>query len=207
MSQPNAILPATVTDNIDPLNIGRIKVKISGSSGHPQEVWARIATLMAGNQRGTWFIPDLNDEVLVAFEANSIDQCFVIGALWSKTNSPPESNDKQNNIKQIRSRSGIRITLDDQTGHENLVVETPGGQQITLGGSPGSLVLKDSNGNSITLGPTGIVVNAAAQVTINAPMVEVNSAMSGFHGVVKCDTLISNSVVSASITPGSGNIW
>ena len=94
------------------------------------------------------------------------------------------------------------------------MVETPGGQKITLKDGPGSIEIRDSNGNSVTLETSGIVVNASAKVTINASMVEissgmvtVNSGMSKFSGVVQCDTLISNSVISASYTPGAGNIF
>jgi hypothetical protein len=71
----------------------------------------------------------------------------------------------------------------------------------------------DSSGNSVKLEASGIMVNASAKVTINASTVEissgmitVNSGMSKFSGVVQCDTLISNSVISASYTPGAGNI-
>jgi len=79
---------------------------------------------------------------------------------------------------------------------------------------PGAVEITDSNGNSVKLETTGVTVTATAKVTINASAVEVNSGMfnvnagmSKFSGVVQCDTLISNSVVSASYTPGAGNIW
>jgi uncharacterized protein involved in type VI secretion and phage assembly len=172
-----------------------------------------MATLMAGNNRGTWFIPDVDDEVLVAFGDSAAGQSYVIGGLWSKTSSPPETMDTTSNKKVLRSRNGVKISLDDHSGQESLTVETPGGQKVTLQDGPGSLEITDSNGNSVTLGPTGILVNASAKVTINASQVEVNSGMvsvnagmSTFSGVVQCDTLISNSVVSANYTPGAGNI-
>jgi len=119
-----------------------------------------------------------------------------------------------NNRKVLRSRSGIQITLDDQSGQESFVVEAPGGQKVVLKDGPGSSEISDSNGNAVRFAAAGITVNAAARVTINASVVEVNSGMinvnagmSKFSGVVQCDTLISNSVVSASYTPGAGNIW
>ena len=78
---------------------------------------------------------------------------------------------------------------------------------------PGAVVIKDSNGNSIELGTTGVRVTAAAgvfvaasKVEVSAGMVTVNAGMSKFSGVVQCDTLISNSVVSASYSPGAGNV-
>jgi uncharacterized protein involved in type VI secretion and phage assembly len=172
-----------------------------------------MATLMAGKNRGTWFIPDANDEVLVAFEAGDMRRPYVIGSMWNGTNSPPETMDTTNNIKLLRSRNGVKITLDDQSGQESFIVETPGGQTVTLKDGPGSIEIMDSNGNSVKLEAAGIMVNASAKVTINASMVEissgmvtVNSGMSRFSGVVQCDTLISNSVISASYTPGAGNI-
>jgi hypothetical protein len=68
-------------------------------------------------------------------------------------------------------------------------------------------VLADSNGNSVELRTNGITVNAVSRVILNAGVVSVNATISKFSGVVQCDTLISNSVVSQSYTPGAGNIW
>jgi uncharacterized protein involved in type VI secretion and phage assembly len=172
--------------------------------------------LMAGNNRGTWFIPDQNDEVLVAFAGGDPRHPFVIGALWNGQDTPPESMDGAgNNFKKtIRSRNGVKVTLDDSDGRESLTLETPAGQKVNLKDGPGSVEIQDSNGNSIKLETSGITVQAAAKVTVqagtvevSAGMVNVNAGMSKFSGVVKADTVITNSVVSASYTPGAGNIW
>jgi uncharacterized protein involved in type VI secretion and phage assembly len=217
MRQFSGVCPAVVIDNVDPDNSGRVKVRLGQLSGPGEkgsETWARIATLMAGDNRGTWFIPDVKDEVLVAFEAGDMRRPYVIGALWNGTNSPPETMDANNTKKLLRSRSGVKITLDDQTGQESFLVETPGGQRLIIKDGPGAVEITDSNGNSVKLETIGVTVTASANVTINASVVEVNSSMlsvdagmSKFSGVVQCDTLISNSVVSASYTPGAGNIW
>ena len=217
MGEINGVFPAVVVDNIDPDNLGRVKVRLpqigeSDPRGH--EAWARLVTLMAGQDRGTWFIPDVSVEVLVAFEAGDVRRPYVIGSLWNSAATPPGSMDASNNRKLLRSRNGVKITLDDQSGQESFIVETPGGQKITLKDGPGSIEIADSNGNSIKLESAGVTVNASAKVTINASSVEissgmvtVNSGLSKFSGVVQCDTLISNSVISASYTPGAGNIW
>jgi uncharacterized protein involved in type VI secretion and phage assembly len=217
MKKLNGVFSAVVIDNIDPDNLGRVKVQlpqISESDQRGHQAWARLATLMAGQNRGTWFIPDMNDEVLVAFEAGDVRRPYVIGSLWNVANAPPQSMDATNNKKLLRSRNGVKITLDDQSGQESFIVETPGGQKITLKDGPGSIEIADSNGNSIKLEAAGVTVNASAKVTLNASTVEissgavtVNAGMSKFSGVVQCDTLISNSVISASYTPGAGNIW
>jgi uncharacterized protein involved in type VI secretion and phage assembly len=213
------VYPALVTDIKDPDGLGRVRVKLPWSpdpGGSSYEAWARLATMMAGSGRGTWFIPEVNDEVLVSFEAGDPRRPFVVGALWNGRDNPPESMDGagRNPVKAIHSRNGIIIKLDDSDGQETLTLLTPGGQTIVLKDGPGSIEVRDSNGNSMKMEAAGITVNASAKVTINASTVEisagmvtVNAGMSKFSGVVQCDTLISNSVVSASYTPGAGNIW
>jgi uncharacterized protein involved in type VI secretion and phage assembly len=186
------------------------------AQGAACELWARLATLMGGNNRGSWFIPDVDDEVLVAFEGGDPRRPYVLGGLWNGRDTPPESMDGagNNHKKVIRSRNGVKITLDDQDGQENLILETPGGQKVTLKDGPGSVEMIDSNGNSVRFEAAGITFNTsgrfsltASMVEISASMVTVNAGMSKFSGVVQADTVISNSVISASYTPGAGNIW
>ncbi len=206
------VYPAVVTDVVDPNNQGRVKVRLPWSpdpGNSSYEAWARIATMMAGNNRGTWFIPDKNDEVLVAFEGGNPRRPYVIGALWNGQDAPPEQIDGagDNNVKTILSRQGVRITLDDTDGAVKLRLETPGGQSIVLSDADNSIVAEDSNGNTIKMETQGITLTASGTLEIDASMVTVNSGMSQFSGVVQCSTLITNSVVSASYTPGAGNIW
>jgi len=205
------VYPVIVTDNKDPENQGRLKIVFEG-----REIWARLATLMAGDNRGTWLIPDVKDEVLVAFEAGDARRPYVIGALWNSRDRPPESMDSagNNNRKVLRSRNGVKITLDDQDGQEAFIVETPGAQKLTMKDGPGSILIEDSNGNSIKLESSGMTVTTPSKLTINASIMEVsagiitvNASTSKFSGVVQCDTLISNSVISSSYSPGAGNIW
>ena len=172
--------------------------------------------MMAGADRGSWFIPDVDDEVLIAFMAGNPRHPLVIGSMWNGQDAPPESMDSAgNNYKKVLcSRNGVKVTLDDTDGTESLKLETPGGQEVLLKDGPGAVEIKDSNGNSVKLEPSGITVNASAKVTINGSVVEisagavtVNAGMSRFSGVVQADTVITNSVISASYTPGAGNIW
>ena len=215
MPQLNGVLTAIVIDNVDPLGQGRVQVRFQGRSpdGPRGDLWARVATLMAGNGRGTWFIPDIQDEVLVAFSESDRSRGFVIGALWNDTNPPPEAVQPGNNKKVVRSRNGLEITLNDDNGQESLEIETPGGQKVTLQDGPGSVQISDSNGNLLLLEASGITVTSSAKVHVQAPtltiscgMLTVDAGMSRFSGVVQCDTMISNSVVSASYTPGAGNV-
>lgn len=213
------VYPALVTDIADPDGEGRVKIRLPWSpdpDNSDYEVWARLATFMAGGNRGSWFIPDVEDEVLVCFEAGEPKRPYVIGSLWNGSDQPPESMDSsgRNDIKKICSRNGVTITLDDASGQERLILETPGGQKIELKDGPGAVEVTDSNGNSIKMEASGITINTTAQVKINGSVVEitagalnVNAGLSKFSGVIKADTVISNSIVSASYTPGAGNIW
>ncbi|MGB6742878.1 MAG: phage baseplate assembly protein V [Terracidiphilus sp.] len=211
--------PALVSNIKDPDGQGRVKVLLPWSpdgKGASYEAWARLATMMGGNNRGTWFIPDVNDEVLVIFMGGDPRQPCVVGGLWNGQDSPPQSMDSagKNYIKTIRSRNGVQITLDDTDGQEKMTLQTPGGQSITLADGPGSISLQDSNGNSIQMQASGITVTTSATFTVNASTVDVTASMmsvnAGMHtvsGVHQADTVITNSVISASYTPGAGNIW
>ena len=152
----------------------------------------------------------------VAFEGGDLRRPFVIGALWNGRDAPPQQMDgsAQNNLKVLRSRNGVKLTMDDSQGQEQFILETPGGQKVTLKDGPGAIDIEDSNGNSVKLETSGITVNASAKVTVQASLVEVSASMvtvdagmSKFSGVVKADTVICNSIISASYTPGAGNIW
>lgn len=213
------VYPALVTDVVDPDEQGRVKVQLPWSpdgKGDRYHVWARLATLMAGNNQGSWFIPDVDEEVLIVFQGGNPSHPYVIGALWNSQDLPPESMDSngKNNKKTIRSRSGIQITLDDSNEEEQIILKTPGGQEVTLKDSPGRIEARDSNGNTVTMDSSGITVNASMNVTINASyvdvtasMLNVNAGISRFSGLVQADSMITNSIVSASYSPGAGNIW
>ncbi|MCI0496376.1 phage baseplate assembly protein V, partial [candidate division KSB1 bacterium] len=109
------VFPALVSDINDPEGQGRVKVKLPWSpdtGNEVYEVWARLATLMGGNNRGSWFIPDVNDEVLIAFECGDPRRPYVLGGLWNGRDVPPESMDSSGNnyLKVLRSRNGVKIT-------------------------------------------------------------------------------------------------
>ena len=210
MATLQGVYTASVLDNRDREDLARVFVRVPGVAD--AGVWARVATMMAGRNRGTMFIPDVGDEVLVAFERGDMRLPCVIGALWNGKDKPPLSSADAATTKMIRSRSGVTFRIDDKA--TSLVIETPAGQRITLQDGPGTVRIEDENGNSVTLATSGVTVNASAKVTVNASTVEVNAGMitvnagmSRFSGVVQCDTLIANSVAAASYTPGAGNIW
>lgn len=213
------VFPAIVQSITDPDQQGRVRVRLPwapDSSGAGYEAWARLATMMAGKKRGTWFIPDVGDEVLVSFEGGDPRRPYVIGALWNGKDTPPEQMDSsgQNNKKVIVSRNDIRISLDDTPGQEAVTIQTPGGQKVVLKDGPGSIEVTDSNGNRLKMESSGITLSTKADLTIQAKNlkvtagnVTVNAPTSMFSGLVKSQAIVTNTVVSGIYSPGIGNIW
>jgi len=214
------VYPAQVTDIVDPDGQGKVKVKLPwspDSNGGSYQVWARLAVLMAGNNRGTWIIPDPNDEVLVGFEGGDPRRPYVVGMLWNGKDSPPDSMDASGNNyrKTIRSRNGVKITLDDTNGSESVTLVTPGGQTVTLKDGAASIELQDSNGNDVRLDSSGITFTTngtlsitASDVEVSAPSMTFSTPNATFSGQVLANGCVNTpSVVGASYTPGMGNIW
>jgi uncharacterized protein involved in type VI secretion and phage assembly len=105
---------------------------ISGAMSEPSAP-ARVATLMAGDRRGTFFMPEVGDEVVVGFEMGNLDRPVVLGALWSDQDAPPVQADTgaTNHVRTIVSRAGHEITFDDAPGGK-LTIKSHAGMEITL---------------------------------------------------------------------------
>ena len=213
------VYPALVTDVQDPDGQGRVQVSlpfVNPAEGPAAAAWARLATFMAGNNRGSWFIPEVNDEVLVAFLAGDPRHPVVIGALWNGVDAPPETMDSGNNLRSITSRSGHRLLFDDSLAAEKVVLETQSGHRLELDDAAGGTVtLSHSNGASLTIDVAGkitvtalseVAITAPAGMSITAPTLRVQAAMAEFSGVVRSGVLITGSVVSPTYTPGAGNL-
>jgi uncharacterized protein involved in type VI secretion and phage assembly len=105
---------ATVTQNKDPQRLGRVRIAYPWDPRKGESYWARIAVPMAGKERGTFFLPEVGDEVLVAFERGDFRSPYVVGALWNGQEKPPAANpDGKNDVRLIRSRKGHELLFDD----------------------------------------------------------------------------------------------
>ncbi len=167
-----------ITNNQDPDGEGRVKLKFPWLSDANETDWVRIATFMAGGGRGSFFLPEVGDEVLVAFEHGDINRPFVIGFLWNGKDKPPETNsDGKNNIRKIKSRSGHEIVLNDEAGKEKVEIKSKGGHAITLDDTSGSetVLLKDKNGNEVKLTQSAIEVTGSMQLKIKASSIELSA--------------------------------
>jgi uncharacterized protein involved in type VI secretion and phage assembly len=170
-----------VTNNKDPNLLGRVKLKFPWRDSSDESSWARVATLMTGNDRGTYFLPEVGDEVLVSFDHGDITQPYVIGALWNGKDKPPEKNaDGKNNTRMIKSRSGHKIIFSDEQQLEKVAIQTKSGHQIVLDDSAGreKIEIKDKTGsNSILIDSVqnSISISSQMKISIQAQMIEIKA--------------------------------
>ncbi|HEV8345115.1 MAG TPA: phage baseplate assembly protein V [Vicinamibacterales bacterium] len=173
----SGVAVGVVTNNQDPDKLGRVKVRFPWLSDEDESQWARIAAPMAGKERGIYFLPEVDDEVLVAFEHGDIRFPYVVGALWNGKDAPPAANDDgKNNIRLIKSRSGHVVKLDDEDGKEtieiidksekNSIVIDTAKNTITIT-SDKDITLKAANG-TITLDAKEVKTKSSAKSTIEA---------------------------------------
>lgn len=161
-----------VTNNQDPDKLGRVKVRFPWLSDSEESHWARIAMPMAGNARGTYFLPEVDDEVLVGFEHGDLRIPYVLGALWNGKDAPPADNaDGKNNVRVIKSRSGHVVKLNDESGKETIEIVDKSGKNS---------VLIDTAKNTITLTADKDITLSATKGTIklDAQKIEVKSSAS-----------------------------
>jgi uncharacterized protein involved in type VI secretion and phage assembly len=162
------VVVGIVTNNQDPDKMGRVKVSFPWLADGQESWWARIATPMAGNNRGAYFLPEVNDEVLIAFEHGDLRFPYVVGALWNGKDSPPTTNDDgQNNIREIKSRSGHIVRLDDSSGGEKIeIIDKTGGNSLTISSSDNTITLTCTG--RMKLQAMGIDISSQADINIQA---------------------------------------
>jgi uncharacterized protein involved in type VI secretion and phage assembly len=171
------IAVGVVSNNQDPDGGARVKVTFPWLSDEEESHWARVASFMAGAERGAYFLPEVGDEVLVAFEHGDVSRPYVIGVLWNGQDPPPAANDDgENNLRVIKSRSGHLIKLDDTKGSEKIEIIDKGGEnavtwdtgsnKITV--AAGQDIEVKAGSGKILLEATSIEIKASGEATIEA---------------------------------------
>ncbi|MDD3023759.1 MAG: phage baseplate assembly protein V [Syntrophomonadaceae bacterium] len=165
-----------VTNIEDPENMGRIKVKFPvrvGSGTNYESHWAPLVTWLAGPEMGAFFLPHVDDEVLLAFNDGNLEEPFVIGSLWNGKDKPPVSEserlaNKKTKISKFKSHGGSEIIFDDEQGKCKLEIHTTKGQKILLDDENQKVEIKEQNGqNTITIDGKNNVINLQSNKTIN----------------------------------------
>jgi len=150
----------------DPQGEDRIKVRLPMISISEEGIWARISTLDAGNQRGTYFRPEIGDEVIVGFLNDDPRHPVILGMCHSSANPAPEPPSDSNHHKGYVSREGMKFTFDDEK--KIITLETPGLNKIVISDEDMGIVLEDQNGNKITMNQEGIKIESINNMIMTA---------------------------------------
>ena len=170
-SRISGVVVGVVTNNQnDPEGLGRVKVKFPWLSDEDESNWARVAAPMAGKERGFYFLPEVEDEVLVAFEHGDVRFPYIVGSLWNGKDAEPAKNDDgKNNVRVIKSRSGHVVRLTDKDGAEMIEI---------IDKSEKNSIVFDTSKNTITITADKDIVLSAAQgkIKLDAQEIEIKSS-------------------------------
>lgn len=175
MESETGVAVAVVTSNEDPDQLCRVKVRYPWQGRSAKSYWARLAMPMAGDSRGLVLIPEVGDEVVVAFERGDLRFPYVLGALWSRAAKPPLSNSNgKNDHRMIKSRKGHRLVFDDgargtvEVAHvdgRRVVLDDDG---IRAEDAAGNQVRIESASGTISIQANGALMLKAATISIEA---------------------------------------
>jgi uncharacterized protein involved in type VI secretion and phage assembly len=218
-----ALFLANVVSVQDPENRNRVQVRLynaDGVAGQDGPIWARVAAPFAGNNRGAFFIPDVGDEVVVAFLGGDPRGAIVLGSMWNGHDSAPDTiggGGQSVDRWTITGKAGTKIAIIEQPASgATIKFSTPGGLTGTFSDQDSSIEFTNTSQTSVKIDSSGITINAptgqvqitaASQVNITAPTVNVNAATSIFSGIVQCQVMQATTVVASTYTPGAGNVW
>ncbi|WP_308003370.1 phage baseplate assembly protein V [uncultured Chryseobacterium sp.] len=152
----------------DPDNQFRIKVRIPTLSESGEGVWARLANVFSGNEMGSFFIPNVNDEVIVGCLGNNPDTPIILGSLYSSQNAMPFPIEKENYMKAFVTKEGTKIQLDDEK--KSIELSTKKGNKLLISDDEKGFVLEDENGNKILMNADGITLDSSKDLILKARM-------------------------------------
>lgn len=150
----------------DPDGEFRVLVTLPLVKGDDKGLWVRLGTFYASNKVGALFYPEVNDEVVIGFMNEDPRYGVILGSVYSKKNAPPYPIDEKNTKKAIKTKAGLEIIFDDND--KIIELNTPGKQQIKIDDKGKSILIKDSNNNTVTLGKSGITLESASNITLSA---------------------------------------
>jgi phage baseplate assembly protein V len=161
---------AVVLDNLDLEGEGRVQLQLPWLPGF--EPWARVVVPAAGRSRGFWLIPQVGDEVLVAFDGGDVNSPYVLGSLWNGTDTPPTQSSLDAVTKTIlHTPGGHVLELDDQQG--TVKITTIAGQKATLG--PDKIVL-EAGSSKATLQATGsVTIESSTDLTLKTTTLKLQA--------------------------------
>ena len=165
------VVVGLVTDNNDPEDLCRVKVTFPWLDDSVESDWARIAATGSGNDRGMLWLPEVNDEVLVAFEHGDVHRPYVLGGLWNNKDKPPSQNSAivaggLVNVREIKSRENLKLLISDKSGERFIGIQGPGDDNRVVVRTDDKLVEILSNGDITITGPGKITMDGGDDVDI-----------------------------------------
>jgi Rhs element Vgr protein len=161
-----------VTDLEDPDGEFRVKVRMPMISMSDEGVWCRVATLDAGNNRGTFFRPEIGDEVVLGFFDDDPRYPVVLGMMHSGKNASPLTPANANDEKGLVTRSGMKMIFDDQK--KSFMLQTPAGKKIIIDEQGKQFLLADEHGNRIEMNPDGMTIKSRGTLTLSGGTVSIS---------------------------------
>jgi len=205
------VYPAIVTDIVDDKSLGRVEVRFPwlGEDGDRDvRAWATLCSPYADRDQGLLALPEVDSQVVVAFEAGNLRRPYIVGSAWNGRESLPHPPESPNNIRLLRSRADSRLEFDDSLGAPKVRLTMASGHEVTLDDAAQEVTVKHAMGCTIRLTATDVEITANVSMSVTAPMVKVDAPIATFSGLVKVGTLIAEQMVmSPAYTPGAGNIW
>ena len=196
-----------VTDNEDPDGEFRVRVMLPLVVDGDDGVWARVAAVDAGSDRGFFFRPEVGDEVLVGFLDDDPRLPVVLGMLHSSAKAAPLSPSNDNPQKGYKSRSGIQLLFDDEK--KVLTLITPGGNSLVLDDDAKGITIKDQNGNKIVLSSDGIAIESSKALTLKSgteASVEGGTSLAVKAGTaLTCEGTASHDIKSGGVVKLAGS--
>lgn len=168
-----------VTDNKDADGLARVRVRLPWHAQGDTSFWARAAMPMAGSERGTYFLPEVGDEVLVGAENGDPSHLYVLGMLWNGQARPPATNDDgNNNDRLIKTRAGHLLRFNDDDAKPEVELALADGKHLVL--DKDGVVLEDGKGNVIKIESSSgaIKITAGQKLTLKATTVSIEATAS-----------------------------
>lgn len=151
--------------NEDPAGATRVQVSLPLME-NTDGIWARLANMYATGDAGTFFMPEINDEVVVGFLSDDPDYPVILGSLYSKKNKPPYKPDEDNTTKAIVTKNQLVIEFNDED--KIITIKTPNGNTICFNDDEGSISINDENSNSATFSSSGVTIESDSDMTLKA---------------------------------------
>lgn len=152
--------------NEDPDNEFRVQVTMPILGEDSDPVWARLSTFYAGNGVGAYFMPEVNDEVILGFMNDDPRFPIILGSVFSSSIPAPETPDEENTIKTLMTQGKLQLKFDDE--NKELTVVTPGLNTIVLSDKAKGVTITDQNENTIQMDDKGVVIESKSALSIKA---------------------------------------